>query len=170
MRQVGVVIQLGHGGKPCPRNSNQSDSFDDPADQWEDDDEEEEEEGTEGADCLQDIQPAPGVYDPHGNTIMVIVDKSGVHHIPVHHCRCDGHATDDMQLLEMGLFAASFKRIKTAFTFGVLDDFLMDNLECKTSALHYFSKLQRVTCSAFPHTVPVSLLSRFMHLRSCIHV
>lgn len=51
------------------------------------------------------------------------------------------------------------QRTKTVFTFGVLDDFVRDNLECGTSALNYYSKLRRVTSNAFPHLVPVSVLT-----------
>jgi hypothetical protein len=54
-----------------------------------------------------------------------------------------------------GFFPASFNRPKTVFTFTVLDDFLLDNLECGTSAMNYYSKLQRMTSSMFPHLVPV---------------
>ena len=41
------------------------------------------------------------------------------------------------------------------FTFRVLNDFLMDNLECGTSAMNYYSKLRRMTSSMFPHLVLV---------------
>src|SRR5258708_29918577 len=60
-----------------------------------------------------------------------------------------------MQLFQAGLFPASFTRPKTAFTFRVLDDFLLDNLECGTSAMNYYSKLRQMTSSMFPHLVPV---------------
>jgi hypothetical protein len=61
-----------------------------------------------------------------------------------------------MQLFQAGLFPASFTRPKTAFTFAVLDDFLLDNLECGTSAMNYYSKIHRLTSSIFPLMVPVS--------------
>ena len=64
-----------------------------------------------------------------------------------------------MQLLTIGLFPVSFNKIQIAFTFQVLDDFLLDNLECQTSALYYTSKLARMTSHAFPYTIPVSLVS-----------
>ncbi|KAG1723626.1 hypothetical protein EDB19DRAFT_1645171, partial [Suillus lakei] len=53
-----------------------------------------------------------------------------------------------------GFFPASFNRPKTVFTFRVLGDFLLDNLECGTLALNYYSKLRRMTSSMFPHLVP----------------
>ncbi|KII83090.1 hypothetical protein PLICRDRAFT_119855, partial [Plicaturopsis crispa FD-325 SS-3] len=85
---------------------------------------------------------------------MVIVDRSGVHRIGVRWCRCHHAPTKDLQLVDSGLFPASFENIKTAFTFHVLDDFLMDNLECKTSCMNFYNKLRRVTNSTFPFTVP----------------
>ncbi|KAG2100190.1 uncharacterized protein F5147DRAFT_747185 [Suillus discolor] len=61
---------------------------------------------------------------------------------------------DKSRLFEAGLFPASFTRPKTAFTFSVLDDFLLDNLECGTSAMNYYSKIRRLTSSIFPLMVP----------------
>jgi hypothetical protein len=39
-----------------------------------------------------------------------------------------------------------------------LDDYLLENLECKTSATHYYSKLRRITNFAFPNSIPVWFL------------
>ncbi|KAG2068925.1 hypothetical protein BDR04DRAFT_1129056 [Suillus decipiens] len=44
-------------------------------------------------------------------------------------------------MFQHGFFPASFNRPKTTFTFRVLDDFLLGNLECGTSAMNYYSKL-----------------------------
>ncbi|KAG1870329.1 hypothetical protein F4604DRAFT_1881284 [Suillus subluteus] len=68
---------------------------------------------------------------------MVIIDKSGVHRLEIRCCDCPNALSR-----------------KTAFTFRVLDDFLLDNLECGTSAMNYYSKLRRMTSSMFPHLVP----------------
>lgn len=84
------------------------------------------------------------------------MDSNGVHSIKVHCCRCPNARSDDIQYMMMGLFPASFKEVKTAFTFRLLDDFRADNLECKTSALGFWRRIVRLTCSAFPKTVPVS--------------
>lgn len=91
-----------------------------------------------------------------GNHNMVIVDATGVHPIKVVWCGCSDAAPREVQLFELGLFPSSFKSPKTAFTFAVLDDFRLDNLECKTAARRYFNKLQRLTSPAFPQSVPVS--------------
>jgi hypothetical protein len=90
---------------------------------------------------------------------LLVVDTSGVHRIVVEWCNCinDDPRYDrrrDLDLLKLGLYPASFKNIQTVFTFHVLDDFLLENLECKTSAMNYYSKLRRVTSKAFPEIVP----------------
>src|ERR1700675_2234238 len=87
--------------------------------------------------------------------MMCLVDHSGVHDIPVHWCQCPGHLTDERQLFAIGLFPSTFTSIKTAFTFQVLDDFRMDNLECKTAALTFYNKLRCITSKAFPDSVKV---------------
>ncbi|KAI5998973.1 hypothetical protein F5J12DRAFT_784815 [Pisolithus orientalis] len=58
------------------------------------------------------------------------------------------------RMLPAILFLATSKAPRMAFTFQVLDDFIRDNVECGTSAMNYYSKLQRVTSSTFPHLVP----------------
>jgi hypothetical protein len=71
-------------------------------------------------------------------------------------CACSKRSSMDVQILKTGLFPATFKQIETLFTFSVLDDFLTDNLECKTTAQQYYSKLQSMTSHIFPDHVPVS--------------
>ena len=72
------------------------------------------------------------------------------------YCVCTNGLDNDEQLMNAGLFPSSYKQIETTFTFSVLDDFLTDNLECKTTAQQYFSKLQSITNRLFPNSVPVS--------------
>ncbi|KAG2070487.1 hypothetical protein BDR04DRAFT_1128462 [Suillus decipiens] len=85
---------------------------------------------------------------------MVIIDKSRVHCLKVRCCHCPNALSSDIQLFRHGFFPASFNRPKTAFTFRVLDDFLLDNLECGTLVMNYYGKLQRMTSSMFPYLVP----------------
>jgi hypothetical protein len=63
----------------------------------------------------------------------------------------------DIQMFQHGFFPVSFNRPKTLFTFRVLDDFLLNNLECGTLAMNYYSKLWQMTSSMFPHLVLVML-------------
>jgi CxC2 like cysteine cluster associated with KDZ transposases len=97
----------------------------------------------------------PGHYDDKGNAIIAVVDRSGIHEIGVSWCRCPEAPELDMQLMMAGLFPATFRNPKTAFTFRVLEDFHLDNLECKTTPSQFFSRLRRLTNDEFPNTVPV---------------
>jgi CxC2 like cysteine cluster associated with KDZ transposases len=90
-----------------------------------------------------------------GNPLLTVVHQSGVFDMEVLFCICPNAGENDEQLLHAGLFSSSFKQIETAFTFSVLDDFLLDNLECKTTAQQYYSKLQSITNRMFPDLVPV---------------
>ena len=90
-----------------------------------------------------------------GNPLITMVHQSGVFDMEVLFCICPNAAARDEQLLHAGIFPSSLKQIETAFTFSVLDDFLLDNLECKTTAQQYYSKLQHITNSMFPDNVLV---------------
>ncbi|KAG2116993.1 uncharacterized protein F5147DRAFT_768380 [Suillus discolor] len=133
LTKIGLEVHLGHAGKPCPGLT----------DEWCDTDDE--------GDQLTEGPWIPLVNDSRTTTV---VDTSGLHSMMISFCQCAGALSPDMQLFETGLFPASFTSPKTAFTFAVLDNFLLDNLECGTSAMNYYSKLRRITSSVFPHLVP----------------
>jgi hypothetical protein len=69
-----------------------------------------------------------------GNLLITVVNQTGVFDMEILYCICPNAGARDEQLLQSTLFPSSFKQIETAFTFSVLDDFLTDNLECKTTA------------------------------------
>ena len=180
LQEVGVGIYLGHGGQKCPspilgsssdvdtgtsaapvlQDESANNPFDLFDDGWEDD--ENEERNT----YLHYGPPRPGSLDANGHQIMIIVDRSGIHHIGIHFCDCPSAKSADLQLLDMGIYPASQKRPKTGFTFGVLDDFLVDNRECKVSALRFYSKLRRITSNAFPASAPVCCCIRLYRRNS----
>jgi hypothetical protein len=60
----------------------------------------------------------PGLNDKNGNPVITIIDRSGVHEIGVRWCCCPNAPERDMQLMAAGLFPATFRNPKTAFTFG----------------------------------------------------
>ena len=86
---------------------------------------------------------------------FTIVASSGIFVHKVVWCRCNGATAQDkhLQLLRAHLFPSSITKPQTAFTFAVLDEFLIEALECKTSA---YQKLHRLTNNPFPDTLPVS--------------
>jgi hypothetical protein len=61
----------------------------------------------------------------------------------------------------MRFFPATLKRPSTVFTFGVLDQFHVEAMECKTAARNFYSKLQRMTNNSNPFSVPVSVHNVF---------
>ena len=127
----------------------------------EDEDEDEDIEYEDDGDIQPNMLPRPGREDCVGNRFVTVVDTSGIHHLPIVKCLCPTAAEEHLQYLELGLFPSSYQLIKTLFTFGVLADFRLSNLECKTTAYQYYSKLRRLTCPAFPKTV----LNRYTELR-----
>lgn len=187
--ETGLKLHFGHRGKPCPSYTLTESStsihdklfglpdvpeeLDDREDELDADPvpegfmEAEDDGGYHGVENLEDgefLDPhdqARWAQDnvKHGKSIMVIVHENGIHHLPVRWCRCPEHVPDDIQALDLCFFPASFKKLRTLFTFEGLDSFLAENQECKTSAWHYYQKLRRFTSSCFPHSVPVSHLS-----------
>jgi hypothetical protein len=113
-----------------------------PEDQWVDDDED----------------PLLGRWEKFEGDIMVIIDCGGVHQCHVRWCHCHDAPERHIQLLQHGLYPASLHRPRTAFTFQVLKYFWIDAVECKTSAMNFFSKLRRLTNYSMPHRVPVSVI------------
>lgn len=97
----------------------------------------------------------PRQIDKEDDPVITIVDRSGVHEIGVRWCCCANAPERDMQLMAAGLFPATFRNPKTAFTFRVLEEFHLDNLECKTTPSQFFSRLRRLTSDEFPNAVPV---------------
>jgi len=190
---TGVTLHLGHGGKPCPSYHQEDSSYnchdtpfglpdlppelDDQEDGLDLDStpspymEADEDGDFQAMEESEDV----AFLDPHdqarwkadtqkyGNSVLVIIHTNGVHHLPVQWCRCPGHVPDDVQALDLHLFPASFKKVRTMFTFQGLDSFLAENQECKSSAWHYYQKLRRFTSSCFPNNVPVS---RKEHIRN----
>lgn len=87
--------------------------------------------------------------------MLTVVDVSGIHELSFTFCACPNAPRQDVQLLNLGFYPASISRPRTVFTKAMLDDFLLANKECKSSARAFYNKLQCTTNAAFPHMVPV---------------
>ncbi|KLO10987.1 hypothetical protein SCHPADRAFT_942388 [Schizopora paradoxa] len=85
---------------------------------------------------------------------MVLVDKSGIWTYNVSWCNCLTRPAKRDQLLDMGLYPATFKSPKTAFTLQLMDYFYFDLLECQTPAANFYSKLRRLTDNVEPKAPP----------------
>ena len=142
----------------------------DPDPDWEDEDEDQwYGDPTRGAPRVVPLSDLPRVGVTHRSAdtsfplsnhscMFVIVDSNGVHDIRVVFCSCPNGGREDLQLLDMGYYPAMITAPKTAFTFRVLDNFLLANKECNVPPRAYYSLLRRFTNNAFPHMVPVQLL------------
>jgi hypothetical protein len=96
------------------------------------------------------------------NPLVSIVNTTGICEMEILYCICSDAHPEHEQLFQAGLLPSTFEEPETAFTFSVLDDFLTDNLECKTTAQQYYSKLQSITNKMFPYRVPVCSIDGFM--------
>ncbi|KAH9917410.1 uncharacterized protein B0H18DRAFT_913487 [Fomitopsis serialis] len=85
---------------------------------------------------------------------LTVADITGVHTLRVTYCECDNAASKPFQLLDMGLYPATVLAPRTAFTFRVLDDFLLANKVSGIAAQSYFERLRRLTSTAFPQSIP----------------
>lgn len=92
--------------------------------------------------------------DALDNPFIRVVHTNGIHHIAVVSCSCRGRENTHCDLMAARLIPTSFDRYRTMFTHAVLDDFRLDNLECKASAYQYFQKLRRLTSATAPDSVP----------------
>ena len=137
---LGVIIHLGHHGSPCPF--------------W------------EPITLVGELQPHVedwNIYDsplgladtPQDCTLGNVAHNNRIHKVWIWKCSCmDG--CNEYQYLELGLYPVSYNRIETLFTFDLLQNCCLDNLECKASVYHLWSKLRRLTCLFFSNGVPAS--------------
>jgi hypothetical protein len=122
--------------------------------------------GNDHPDRDQPPEPDESMRHSGSRSNLIIVSSTGIFNRSVRWCHCVKSPDQYVQLLlRAKLFPASFKNPKTAFTFEVLDHFRVDALECKTAAMNFMSKIQRITDEAFPSRVPVSLPMRRMIFR-----
>lgn len=178
LRKIGLCLYLGHHGNPCPLYGNPaSQSFtppftvppentprgDDPdmdGDRLPNYPADEDAINQEvfakmtGMVDLDNLEPLKGT-DNDDNPWLTVVHTTGIHYLRAKFCRCPNSPIRRFQLLDAGLYPATQRRRKIVFTFQVLDDFYIENLECKTPALNYYSKLRRLTSTLFPHLVLV---------------
>ncbi|KAG1721504.1 uncharacterized protein EDB91DRAFT_1240303 [Suillus paluster] len=142
LQAQGYIMYLGHGGEPCPNLSHQPDPS-----PWEDLGSMEDVFAQEEGDTINDTQL--------GVSNLVIVHSTGVYSHSVSWCQCPGaEKAHHLDLMKAMLFPASLTCPQSAFTFDVLDNFLIDALECKTSAMSFYQKLRRFTNNAFPDKIP----------------
>ncbi|KAI6010461.1 hypothetical protein EDC04DRAFT_2610199 [Pisolithus marmoratus] len=138
LTELGFLWHIGHGGDPCPQNSSDPDP---------------DESGYMTGEEPPNHRHSDDLAIRRSSWFqMTIVHTEGIFSHEVSVCNCPGSHPNDwhLGLLRQRLFPASISKPKTAFTFTVLDHFLIDALECKPSAMSFYQKLKRFTNNAFP--------------------
>ncbi|KAJ7721362.1 hypothetical protein B0H16DRAFT_1335380, partial [Mycena metata] len=101
--------------------------------------------GHHGGPCEQPANPL----------LFTIVHGNGVHATKVAFCGCKEQLPDKIkQLMRSHLFPATAKGTRTAFTFNVLKEFSLHNLESKKAAYDFLGALLRLTDNCFTAEVP----------------
>lgn len=107
--------------------------------------------------------------DAWGYGVLVLVHEEDIHTLGVAYCVCHQgkDVPHDEQLLRFGgLFPATKKEPKTAFSLEGLACHQMDRLECKVAPQAISRRLRRKTRPLHPSTVPVSFIFPAFH--SCL--
>jgi len=92
----------------------------------------------------EDICPLCTGKNEHSDQITV-VDSAGIFVHSVNWCRCNRASDQDkhLQLLQHRLFPSTVFKPQTAFTFNVLDEFLIDSLKMQDLSIQLLFKAQK---------------------------
>lgn len=93
---------------------------------------------------------------PRSPVIFYITHVNGIHTTRVRFCGCRGSLDRVGQLMAANLFPATTDEPQSAFSFALLQDFHMHNLQSKCSAFDYILSLRRLTDDVKTDSVPVS--------------
>jgi hypothetical protein len=88
--------------------------------------------------------------------IFRIIHTNGIHTTKLRFCGCPGAPDNLTQLMCAELFPSTPSDPRSAYTFAVLKDFHMHNLQSKCGAFDYILSLRRLTDNVFTNKVPVS--------------
>jgi hypothetical protein len=100
-----------------------------------------------------------GRRQSHG--LITVLDVNGFHEIDISSCGCDSSELLDLQMFSSRLFAASTDNPKTAFTFDVLEQYRLVNLEAKITAHSFMQALVRLTTDEYIGAWPSKVSCKF---------
>ena len=148
LHNLGVAVNLGHGGSCCPDQSNTliQAAYKPP------------ERPIRALKDYNDPYASPSKFCdiPQHANLVTVLHTNGVHQVWIRPCKCTKDK-DTVHFLQQALFPATFKATRSAFTFSLLDDFRKANLICKTMAYSYFHKLRLLNSEFFPESCPVCI-------------
>ncbi|KAJ7460506.1 hypothetical protein B0H11DRAFT_1923908 [Mycena galericulata] len=97
-------------------------------------------------------KPCPS---PCGRGMFTVVDNNGIHSTRLSFCGCfELPPNKSKQLMRARLFPATTREPQTAFTFNMLKQFQLHNLESKKAAYDYLGAIRRLTDNSFTADVP----------------
>jgi hypothetical protein len=87
---------------------------------------------------------------------FILVDTNGIHNTKIRFCECSSTSASQVeQLMSLGLFPATLKQPRMAFTFRVLRQAHLMNLESKAAMYDFVGTLRRLTDNAFAQETSV---------------
>ncbi|KAK7013942.1 CxC2 domain-containing protein [Favolaschia claudopus] len=93
-----------------------------------------------------------GCHRPQaGHRNFVVLDVGGIHEVAVDFCGCDQESEMGLhrtQILRRGWFPATHNDPRTAMTFRLLDVYLTQTLQAKTTAFDYYTTLEKLMAGA----------------------
>ncbi|KAF9548461.1 hypothetical protein CPC08DRAFT_729506 [Agrocybe pediades] len=106
-------------------------------------------------------QCCPHLPSPDKDSGMIVVDHNEVHQTRIHYCLCHGTPNHVQQLIAAGLFPATVRNPRTAFTLTVLRQFHIHHLESKESCFDFIGSLRHLTDDFFA-TATSDLYEQFL--------
>ena len=89
---------------------------------------------------------------------FILVDTNGIHNTKIRFCECSSNSLNQVdQLMSMGLFPATLKQPRMAFTFRVLRQAHLMNLESNAAMYDFVGTLRRLTDNVFAQETSVGL-------------
>jgi len=101
--------------------------------------------------------------DPATASYVRVIHTTGIHHIGMVSCSCEGVDLLPTDLVASNFLPSSFKRIRTLFSAHVLDQSRQCNLEMKSSAYQFYNYLRRSTDPMNPSGV-LNVLHEFRRM------
>ncbi|KAJ7233795.1 hypothetical protein C8J57DRAFT_1249691 [Mycena rebaudengoi] len=76
---------------------------------------------------------------------FIVLHDNGIHEVAVDFCGCDNHVDPCIQMLRAGWYPVTDEKPKTCATFLLLDKFLMQTLQAKTTMYDFYTTLEKLT-------------------------
>lgn len=137
LNEEGILLFLGHSGSPCP------------ALHW------------SGGHFHSDADREHAIFSGQSRGIieydtLTAIDVTGAYKAKFVFCECDSAPEKWMQLLDMSYFPATTKSPSTVFTFEVMDAYILQKLNSRTTPRAFMSTICRKTDNLFPQDIKVN--------------